>query len=121
MNGSLTTLCSAKINRTFSGNRTALAGTATFLSTHCAEKKKTDPAATSAPATFCDAFHPRVRTVSATCNKRQSGTAGEGFTFVRTGGNSASTFTEVNTRILSISSYLFFYGSQEALTQVDTS
>lgn len=77
---------------------------------------------------FCDAFHPEyVQLVPLATNDGAGGGAGRGEkrkgerVYICQDGSRLCQYIHWSQYILSISSYLFFYGFQEALTQVDTS
>lgn len=116
------TLLFAKINRIFSGNSTPTQAPPLF-STHCTENEPNRDlnADARARARLLRCVPPRVRTVSATCNKRRGGGGRGERVYICQDGSRLCQYIHWSQYILSISSYLFFYGFQEALTQVDTS
>lgn len=107
INGKLFSVC--KNQQDFLRNEYTHAGTATFLLTVPKNTPNCDlNAEVCAEPWLLWNVPPRVRTVSAICNKRQNGSLR--VYFCQDKADSASTFTKVNTRMLMKSSYLFFYG-----------
>lgn len=76
---------------------------------------------------FCDAFHPEYVQLVPLATNDGAGGAGEGGeregerVYICQDGSRLCQYIHWSQYILSISSYLFFYGFQEALTQADTS